>query len=100
MSNELGNHNKNKSTKLFLDNLNLKTGMTLVSPKGQFTTRGKTAQTGRAYEPNATGTLPDIDDKYDRSISNYGNGFVTKKVNNLFNQGKENNTRYGNLLKG
>lgn len=92
-----------KSTKLFLDNLNLmngKTPLSLVSPIGQFTSRGKTAQTGRA-DNTAGGTLPDIDSRYDRPSSNNRNGFLHKKVNNLFNQGKEqNNTRYGNLLKG
>jgi hypothetical protein len=92
-------HNKTKSTKLFLENLNFKTGMSLVSPKGQFTYRGKTAQTGRA-DATAGGTLPDIDSRYDRSTSNNRNGFLHKKVNNLFNQGKENKTRYGNLMKG
>lgn len=82
---------KMKSTKLFLDNLNLmngKTPLSLVSPKGQFTSRGKTAQTGRA-DNTAGGTLPDIDSRYDRPSSNNRNGFLHKKVNNLFNQGKE-----------
>ena len=76
--------------------------MTLVSPKEQFTSRGKTARTGRldVANPGTLPTLPDIESRYDRSASNNRNGFLHKNVNNLFNQGKENNTRYGNLLKG
>lgn len=76
---------KTKSTKLNLDGL--KNTFSVVSPKGAFTTRGKTAQTGR--DAAIAGTLPDIDSKYDRSISNNRNVYV-KKVNNLFNHNKEN----------
>lgn len=50
---EIGGNHKHKSTKLFLESLNMKGGRTplsLVSPKGQFTMRGKTAQTGRAAD--------------------------------------------------
>lgn len=74
------------------------TPLNLVSPKGQFTMRGKTAQTGRNIDQAALQTLPDI--KYDRSTSNNRNG--QRKVNNLFSQAKEQkiNPRYGNLMKG
>lgn len=75
-----------KPTKLFVDNLNIKSGkspLNFVSPKGHLTTRGKTAQTGR----NQDG-LPQIN--FQRSPSN-------RVRDTLVSQGVK--TRYGNLLK-
>jgi hypothetical protein len=69
------NHHKTKSTKLFMEGLNIKSGSTpmgFVSPKAQFTMRGKTAQTGRAADCGET--LPDI--RYDRSTSNNRNALL------------------------
>ena len=73
-----------------------RTPLSLVSPKGQFTMRGKTAQTGRAADaPRDLQTLPEL---YDRSNSNNRNG--QRKINNLMGQAKEGTSQYGNLFKG